>query len=403
MAATVIPERQKWLADMEVVVSDIQCNYNVTLKSFEMINEFFENEKQVWNNLSAEIQKKNQSPTKLQHLRTYFTTITSTLTDIQANITNPSWTGFNTTWNNLKLSIEKPSAPKKFYSKSSHGQFLISVYSKNALIGDGAFKYFDPQQVNAGNGYELEGFIHAHLFANALSNESAKAILATLQQSNNEFQEKSSAVKQHFDKTVAEINLWKEQFELDQGGWEQGVKDELDKYLKEQRENFANLGVSYTEKLKIEGPVQYWRERSRIYRGRGIKWLIGFSIVIIVFVIFLTIILYNPPSVFHFNILNGEPLAVKAIIIFGLIITGLFYLAKVFAKMTFSSFHLERDAEEREQLTMVYLALIKEGKISEKERDVMLQSIFSRVDTGILGEDSSPTMPTIGNLLNKQS
>ena len=62
--------------------------------------------------------------------------------------------------------------------------------------------------------------------------------------------------------------------------------------------------------------------------------------------------------------------------------------------MTFSSFHLSRDAEEREQLTHFYLALKKDTEINEQERQLILQSLFSRADTGLLKDDSSPTMPT---------
>jgi hypothetical protein len=58
-------------------------------------------------------------------------------------------------------------------------------------------------------------------------------------------------------------------------------------------------------------------------------------------------------------------------------------------------------AEEREQLTLVYLALSKEGKIDEKERDIILEALFSRVETGLLSGDSSPAMPGVGSLIDQ--
>jgi hypothetical protein len=67
---------------------------------------------------------------------------------------------------------------------------------------------------------------------------------------------------------------------------------------------------------------------------------------------------------------------------------------QLLAKLTFSSFHLSRDAEEREQLTHFYLALKKDTAIEPEERQLILQSLFSRADTGLLKDDSSPTMPT---------
>ena len=55
---------------------------------------------------------------------------------------------------------------------------------------------------------------------------------------------------------------------------------------------------------------------------------------------------------------------------------------------------------KREQLTMVYLALVKEGKIGEDERKLVFEALFSRVDSGLLGGDSSPAMPGSVNLLD---
>jgi len=51
-------------------------------------------------------------------------------------------------------------------------------------------------------------------------------------------------------------------------------------------------------------------------------------------------------------------------------------------KAMFSSFHLARDAEEREHLTFVYLALINDSKIEKEDRQLIMQSLFSRADTG---------------------
>lgn len=60
----------------------------------------------------------------------------------------------------------------------------------------------------------------------------------------------------------------------------------------------------------------------------------------------------------------------------------------------FSSLHLARDSEERHTLTYFYLALLNETTITEDDRKLILQSLFSRSDTGLLKEDSGPTMPT---------
>jgi len=59
----------------------------------------------------------------------------------------------------------------------------------------------------------------------------------------------------------------------------------------------------------------------------------------------------------------------------------------------FSSFHLARDCEERHTLTYFYLSLLKDSKVENSDRPLIMQSLFSRADTGLLKEDSAPTMP----------
>ncbi|HAZ24710.1 MAG TPA: hypothetical protein DCY95_08810, partial [Algoriphagus sp.] len=86
-------------------------------------------------------------------------------------------------------------------------------------------------------------------------------------------------------------------------------------------------------------------------------------------------------------------------VIFITLVSFLAFLIKTLSKMTFSTFHLSRDAEEREQLTYVFLAMQKEKAIDPTERHLIMQSLFSRADTGLLKDEGSPTMP--GNIFDK--
>jgi len=47
----------------------------------------------------------------------------------------------------------------------------------------------------------------------------------------------------------------------------------------------------------------------------------------------------------------------------------------------------------------LYLALQKEKGIADTERHLIMQSLFSRADSGLLKDDSGPTMP--GNFGDK--
>ncbi len=109
--------------------------------------------------------------------------------------------------------------------------------------------------------------------------------------------------------------------------------------------------------------------------------------------ILLMIILYNVPSQLDVSLDSFSFQSLRATLILALLVSIGVYLIRLFVKLALSAYHLSRDAKERYQLTYVYLSLINEGKISEKDRTIVLQSLFSRADTGLLKGDSSPTLP----------
>lgn len=156
----------------------------------------------------------------------------------------------------------------------------------------------------------------------------------------------------------------------------------------------------FRDGLRFAGPVKHWRRRALKMKKDGafwIKWLTGSSALVALSLFLLLIFI---PEGMTKSLFSGDPLAIKWAIIYVTFISFMVYAVRTFAKLTFSSYHLSRDAEEREQLTHVYLALKKDGNVEEKDRVLILQSIFSRTETGLLKDDSSPTLPG-NNILNK--
>ena len=90
---------------------------------------------------------------------------------------------------------------------------------------------------------------------------------------------------------------------------------------------------------------------------------------------------------------------IQGVILFGSIAAVYAFLMRVLSRLTFSSFHLMRDAEEREQLTYLYLSLSHETEVDATSREIILQALFSRTETGLLAKEHGPTMPSIGEAL----
>jgi hypothetical protein len=192
------------------------------------------------------------------------------------------------------------------------------------------------------------------------------------------------------EKTSEEYTEQQNKYNVDNAEQQNKHINEFVTFMNDCRNKMKEQEDLYHEKLRLEAPAQYWNKAAEKFKTQG--WIWARSLVL------LTLLGLIGLSVFYVSWLKGQEMkielgTVKGIIIFGTILAVYAYLIRVFSKLIFSSFHLMRDAEEREQLTYLYLSLINKNAIDTGSRDIVLQSLFSRTDTGLLGSDSGPTMP----------
>ena len=151
-----------------------------------------------------------------------------------------------------------------------------------------------------------------------------------------------------------------------------------------------NVTKTYVEDMRLEGPAKYWADRAKQCKVQGDIWAnwlyatIASGIIISSLLMAAWLKAYS--TKINLNTLEGA-------IIFASILSLFAFAIKTLSKLTFSSYHLQRDNEEREQLTHLYLALSNENKVDADSRNIVLQALFSRSDSGLLAGDHSPTMP----------
>lgn len=167
--------------------------------------------------------------------------------------------------------------------------------------------------------------------------------------------------------------------------------------LREWNTSITALEKAYEEKLRLDKPAQYWNKAAIRYSKQGWAW-----VGVIVLIVIVALINFQD---FFVHWLSGKELELKlnsfqGVILFGSIVATYAYLLRVFSRLAFSSFHLMRDAQEREQLTYLYLSLSNEAAIDKESRDIVLQALFSRSETGLLTQEHGPTMPGIDALKN---
>lgn len=159
-------------------------------------------------------------------------------------------------------------------------------------------------------------------------------------------------------------------------------------------DGFKSILAAYDEKVSFTEPVKRWRSVA--------WWNIGSSVLLgIIFLVISGAGIYG-----YYTLIKDMPnqphelldmKTVKSVALLFFLSAAYFYLVRTIVKMLFSTLHLARDAREREALTHVYLGLLGNNRdnFDENSRDIVYQALFSRSNTGLLGDDSSPTMPFV--------
>jgi len=170
----------------------------------------------------------------------------------------------------------------------------------------------------------------------------------------------------------------------------------FERQLTEWAEKVSILEKTYEEKLKLKKPAEYWAKSARRYGIQGGLWTLAIVALVVVAAI-------NFQEIFVTWLQGREtPVqlnTIQGVILYGSIAGVYAFLLRVLSRLAFSSFHLMRDAEEREQLTYLYLSLTNEAEIDKESRDIVLQALFSRSETGLLAQEHGPTMPGASEML----
>jgi exonuclease VII large subunit len=210
------------------------------------------------------------------------------------------------------------------------------------------------------------------------------------------------------NRTEGSFKEWFERMQQQTADWFNHYKEDSENAVAAHSELFNSMAdeaikrnkeleALYREKLRLEAPAKYWADRAGALGRQGKGWarlLVLFSLLLSVAAgAFFWEWLTNKSEIpFGLHSLQGVAL-------FGASAAAAVFLVRVLSRLTFSSYHLQRDAEEREQLSHLYLSLINEGALDTESRDIVLQALFSRSDSGLLGGDHGPTMPSPADVI----
>lgn len=286
---------------------------------------------------------------------------------------------------------------------------------------DSFFNYVAKQQVSNTNNIQFfEGAIlgYEYLYQNSDLVKRRKTERAAITHLRDQLQQTNDALIGEVNQTRDGFKEWFEQTQVKQQDWQKETKTYANRLLKANKwiaekkgerleaefnektmhwqQRFEELEQTFKEKLRLEKPAEYWKLSATKLKGQGFLFTLLLLLTVIIGVIGLA-------DFFRIWLLRGEqPInlaSIQGVVLFGSIAAIYAFIIRVLARLAFSSFHLMRDAEEREQLTYLYLSLTEGTDVDKESRDIVLQALFSRSETGLLAQEHGPSMPGAGEIL----
>ena len=297
--------------------------------------------------------------------------------------------------NSLKNSVSRVRTGI-LYSKTKLAQILLEYIDRSKNFFDG-FKagILDNKSTSVStNTDNLEGFLAALEYR-----ETYRKYISYSEDTIKEFQENAEAASKRYSELnqtyVAAFHEQQNRIAL----ITQQTNEHLTELDQKSAKQFAdadarlvNMEKAYREKLRLEAPAEYWAKLKTSYSIKGYVWF-GVSglfaaaiIALLLIVLIKDVIVFSAEANWIENLKNSAIITIIASI-------GI-YALRLATKMALSSHHLADDARERENLSLFYLSLIEKGAVTDKERALVLNALFSRSDTGLLKGDAAPSMPS---------
>lgn len=173
-------------------------------------------------------------------------------------------------------------------------------------------------------------------------------------------------------------------------------------FLENSNERLEALEKTYSEKLKVEKPSDFMKKKAEEYSKRTLHWTIATVALSIVLICLLGLIL-NPEiqltkKLITIQLFSNEMPVYSSIVIFAMIAL-IIYVLKIFIKMIISSKHLSEEYYQKYTLTYFYLSLIKDNKLEQEQANIILATLFSKADTGLIKGDTSSDIESIYKLM----
>lgn len=210
------------------------------------------------------------------------------------------------------------------------------------------------------------------------SDEQYKEITAFIETKHNEIQKQFDEQSKGLKEFRSSINIWQ----------------------KEKEARLNNLEETYKNKLSLALPELHWNNRSKEYRRLARCWTWVLVVAAVALVVALAVLVMAIHE-YSLDAVQEIPFISKSFILVS-IISFFVYIIRVLIKIVMSNHHLATEYEQKAALTRFYQALTYAGTdIAKEERIIIIHSLFSKCETGLVKTDSSNDIDAILSVLSK--
>ena len=199
-------------------------------------------------------------------------------------------------------------------------------------------------------------------------------------------EDKHNEIQKQYDEKVSEFA----EFQKSLNNWQE-----------EKQNKIRDLEETYKNQLSLQAPETLWRERAEEHRKQARKWtlfLIFAVLSLISALAMLVIVIHN----YSLNIIKKDVPFISESFILISVISFFIYIIRVLIKIVMSNHHLATEYKQKAALTRFYQALTKAGtNIDKDERLIIINSLFGKVETGLVKTDTSNDSDTILAILLK--
>jgi len=278
-------------------------------------------------------------------------------------------------------------------SDSPIGRYIKSVSQRNTYIANAVTLCYSwepgksiPERYNEFPEWQIACAIRAAFTESILG---LQGDLSSIRIQGNEAISKLNGQIEAFDKSQADFSAdGKELFENIKKEYKvlsEGCNEQYNVFMNTAKTEYEDLKKFYQTELALKAPVEYWQGVAN--KNRRLTYIWGATFPLILGGMVYCIIEYHEAVLSFLKDLGKESVAIIFTLAIG---TAGFWVLRMISKIFLSNYQRWVDAAERETMVKTFLALRREGHITDEKLDLVLAPLFRPGATGLVKDDSAP-------------